>query len=118
MIRSLKIAMVALVLVASSVSLIHARGGSGCGGGGSVKPVTVRLAGYITAMRPVVGGVQVTLGTSYYATGTVLVNSSTKIRVNGVGDASVNDLRLNDFAEVDMIVVSKIAAKLEAVGAR
>ena len=116
MFQALKIVMVALVLIAAPVSITAKVHGSG--GGGGVKPVTVRLAGPITSFQVVPEGVRITLGVSYYATGTVIANSSTKIRVNGVGDLSVRDLRIGDFAEVEMIPVSRIAYKIEAVGRR
>ncbi len=116
MFQALKIVLVALVLVATPVSLTSNAVGSG--GGGGVKPVTVRLAGPITAFQVVPEGVRVTLGISYYSYGTVIVNSSTKIRVNGVRDLTVRDLRIGDFAEVDMIPVSRIAYKIEAFGRR
>lgn len=93
--------------------------GAGGKGGGSVKPSTIRWAGYITAKAPAVGGVAVTLGTSYYATGVALVTPASKIKINGVSqDYTAADLRIGDFAEVDVTWPNRVAVKLEAIGAR
>lgn len=103
-----------LLSVAPSAATLWAKGGSE-----TSKPVTIRWAGYITKMQPVAGGVVVTLGTSYYATGVALVNKDTKIRVNGVSQKfATADVRLGDFAEVDVYPATRIAFKLESIGPR
>ncbi|MFO1062241.1 MAG: hypothetical protein U0892_00020 [Pirellulales bacterium] len=109
----------AILSLSATQPLSAAGGGGGGGGGGSVKPMTVRLTGYVTAIQPAIGGVQVTLGTSYYSTGTFLVTADTKIIINGSSSgATVADLRLGDFAQADVNWVSRMATKLEAVGLR
>ncbi len=109
------LAIVGCVLATGAV----AAGGGGGGGGGSTKPLTYRITGTIVNMSPVIGGVSITLGTSYYPVGTVIVTPDTKIKLNGSSSSvSVADLRLGDIAQIDYFWVSKFATKIEATGLR
>ncbi len=87
-------------------------GGGGRGGGGSVKPLTIRWVGTITAIAPKADGAVVTLGTSYYAVGTGTVDSSTKIKLNGTSSGVTGgDLRLGDVAQMDVLWPSRVVVK-------
>jgi hypothetical protein len=89
--------------------------GGGGGGGGSSKPVTyeVRVTGYITGMDSVNKTIQV--GASYYGSGQVKVDSSSKISV-GTATGSFSDLAVGQWAEVRYDYSTKIATKI-SIGA-
>ncbi|MDX1928888.1 MAG: hypothetical protein SFV81_20325 [Pirellulaceae bacterium] len=113
MFKVLLSALVAFALVVSTPSVTSAGGGNG--GGGKVKPVTTRITGAISKIQLMAGGaVKVTIGTSYYATGSAVINSTTKMRLNGV-QAGVNprSYKLGDYAEID-VQLNGIAYKIEA----
>ena len=104
--------MVAFAIVLSSSTVTTASGGKG----GGVKPVTNRITGAISKIEPLAGGaVRITIGTSYYATGTAIVNRNTKMRLNGVQDGiTPSSYMLGDYAEIDAML-NGIAYKIEAV---
>ena len=118
MFKVLLSALVAFSLVLGSTSITSAaggKGGSGGGGGGSVKPVTFRITGAISKIEPAVGGVKVTIGTSYYATGSAIITSNSKMRLNGVQDGiTPYSYMLGDYAEIDLTQAG-LAYKIEAV---
>ena len=116
MFKVLLSALVAFSLVLGSTSITSAAGGKGgSGGGGSVKPVTFRITGAISKIEPAVGGVKLTIGTSYYATGSAIVTSNTKMRLNGVQNGiTPYSYKLGDYAEID-VLQSGLAYKIEAV---
>jgi hypothetical protein len=109
----------AIVLASVSGAALASGGGSGGGGGGGGggKLATIRYTGLVTAMNPQPEGVYVQIGTSYYNTGLVLVNSSTNITVNGISNASISDVWLGDTVQVDATYTG-IAVRLEATGLR
>ncbi len=112
---------IALVSICTLASVCNAQGGGGGGrgGGGSVKPLTIRWVGTITAIAPKADGAVVTLGTSYYAVGTGTVDSSTKIKLNGTSSGvTAGDLRLGDVAQMDVLWPSRVVVKMEVTGAR
>ncbi len=111
MFKVLLSALVAVTLVLGSSSVTTAGGGKG----GGVKPVTNRITGAISKIQPLAGGaVKVTIGTSYYATGSAIVNSSTKMRLNGVQNGiTPRSYKLGDYAEID-VMLNGIAYKIEA----
>lgn len=112
------LAIVSCVLAAGAVAAGGGAGGGGGTGGGSTKPLTFRITGSIVGITPTIGGVNVTLGTSYYPVGTALITSDTKIKLNGDSSATVAELRLGDVAQIDMNWISKMATKVEATGLR
>ncbi len=61
--------------------------------------------------------VLLTVGTSYYSTGTVLVTNDTKVRLNG-SQTTVGNLRLGDYADIKLLWPSRLATNIEVVGAR
>ncbi len=109
----------ALTLIAVDASTSFAQKG-GNGGGGGNKPagqVSIKYVGYITNLQPTANGVLLTVGTSYYSTGTVLVTNDTKIRLNG-SQTTAGNLRLGDYAEIKLLWPSRLATNIEVVGAR
>jgi hypothetical protein len=109
----------ALLAVACMFSFAAVANGAGKGGGGgSTKPLTVRWVGNITAITSTADGLVVTLGTSYYAVGTGLVNADTKIKFNGSSSGTPADLRVGDLAQMDVLWPSRVAVKMEVVGTR
>lgn len=114
---------VAVALVSLSVAPSYAQGGGGGGGGnggggGGVKKTTVRWTGTITSIKAVSGGVEITLGTSYYAVGTGIATSDTKISLNGASSVPVSELRVGDVAEMRVFWPSRIIQKMEVTGDR
>lgn len=102
-----------LTLLASPVA-VHARGGSGGGGGGgggAKLPSNARVAGYITAID--FANKRISVGQSYYGSGVLQIVSQTKVDVNAV-NATFEDLRVGDFAEVKYDSATRIAAQVEA----
>ncbi len=105
---------VAFAIVLGSTAVTSAAGGGG--GGGGVKPVTHRITGAISKIEPIAGGaVKLTIGTSYYATGSAIVNNTTKMRLNGVqAGITPRSYKLGDYAEID-VMLNGIAYKIEAI---
>ncbi len=102
---------IAAALVLSSATITIAGGKNG---GGTVKPVTFRIAGLISKIEPQAGGLKMTIGTSYYATGAALVNDKSKMRINGVQEGiTPSSYRIGDFAEID-VTTAGFAYKIEA----
>lgn len=117
MFKVLLSALVAFAILLGSTTVTSAAGGKGGGGkgGGSVKPVTFRITGAISKIEPAVGGVKVTIGTSYYATGSAVITRNTKMRLNGVQNGiTPSSFALNDYAEID-VTQTGFAYKIEAV---
>lgn len=110
--------LVALALVVGSVALsanVYGSGGSNSGGGGgSDKTITVKYTGYITNMELTEYGVVVTIGTSYYNTGKVLVTPDTQIKVNGI-NALIEDIEVGDWIGVVATWPTNVASKIEAI---
>jgi len=103
----------AALLVCSLTSGVDAAGGSnsggGSGGGGSVKPLEIRVTGYITAIDYSTG--QITVGASYYNTGTAWVTSTTKVSLNN-NACDLSLIELGDWAELRYEYSTHIATKL------
>lgn len=120
MLKTASECIMALCLVCCSVGTASAQGkGGGGGGGGSVKPVTLRWVGNITAIVRTEGGFLVTVGTSYYAVGTGFVDANTKIKLNGSsGSFTGEDLRVGDLAQMDVLWPSRTTVKMEVTGLR
>ncbi len=113
MLKLVAATVVAAALVFGSASMTIA-GGKGGNGGGTVKPVTFRIAGAISKIEPLAGGLRMTIGTSYYATGSALVNDKSKMRINGVQDGvTPSSFQIGDFAEID-VTTAGFAYKIEA----
>ena len=91
---------------------VQGAGGSGGGGGGSVKPLELRVTGYITAIDYDTGLVQV--GVSYYGSGTVWVTATTKISLDNV-NCSLDALEVGDWAEVRYDAYTRVANKIAAI---
>ena len=102
-------------LAATSATSVEAAGGKTGGGGGAA---TVRYTGLITAMVESPEGAYITIGTSYYNTGVVLATSDTNVKLNGYGNVSAYDLWLGDTIQVNALWPSRVAQKIEAIGAR
>ncbi len=106
-------ALLALAMAVVSVPAVaDAAGGGGGGGGGSVKPLEIRVTGYITAIDHSTG--VITVGASYYGSGTLLVTSSSKISLDNVG-CTFDDIVLGDWAEVRYDYYTKTVNKLSAI---
>lgn len=107
---------VALLVPAWGASPILASGGNG-GGGGTPKPLKVVYIGYITHLEEVENGILMTVGTSYYnVAANILITPDTKVKYNG-SSISAFDLEFGDYVEVTVTWPSKVATKVEAVGA-
>lgn len=101
----------AVVLVPAVADAAGGSGGGG-GGGGSVKTLEIRVTGYITAIDHSTG--VITVGASYYGSGTLLVTSSSKISLDNVG-CTFDDIVLGDWAEVRYDYYTKTVNKLSAI---
>jgi hypothetical protein len=96
-----------------SIAATPARAFSGgTGGGGSTKPLEIRVTGYITAIDYENG--LIVVGASYYGTGTLHVTSSTKISLDNV-NASFGDLQVGDFCEARYDYYTHAANKLACI---
>lgn len=87
-------------------------GGGGGGGGGSVKAPKVaesRVTGYITAIDYV--NHTLVVGASYYGSGSLRVDSSTKVSLNTI-NATFADLKQGDWCEARYDWTTKLATKL------
>lgn len=85
---------------------------SGGGGGGSVKAPKVaesRVTGYITAIDYV--NHTLVVGASYYGSGSLRVDSSTKVSLNNL-NGSFADLKQGDWCEARYDWTTKLATKL------
>ncbi|MEI8380657.1 MAG: hypothetical protein WCJ09_11040 [Planctomycetota bacterium] len=104
----------ALLALAMAVVLVPAvaDAAGGSGGGGSVKTLEIRVTGYITAIDHSTG--VITVGASYYGSGTLLVTSSSKISLDNVG-CTFDDIVLGDWAEVRYDYYTKTVNKLSAI---
>jgi hypothetical protein len=107
-------ALMAVVALAGFPLVATAGGGSGGGGGGS-RVTTVKFTGIIVDMQDAPEGVYVTVGTSYYTTGTALVTPDTSIKLNGSSYATIDDLQLGDTATIVANWPSLVATKIEAI---
>jgi hypothetical protein len=96
------LALVAAAALVGSVGFVQASGPSGGGGGGSGGGgSTVRYVGYVTGIVDTADGTLVTIGTSYYNTGTMLVTPSTRVAYyNSNQNATVNDIDFGDYVEI------------------
>lgn len=56
---------------------------------------------------------RISIGASYYGSGVLTVNGSTKIRLNGV-EVQFSSLRVGDFCECRYDPATRIAGKIEA----
>lgn len=84
----------------------------GGGGGGSVKAPKVaesRVTGYITAIDYV--NHTLVVGASYYGSGSLRVDSSTKVSLNTI-NATFADLKQGDWCEARYDWTTKLATKL------
>lgn len=111
--------MLALVLSAAiAPGLLNAAGGGnsggggGGGGGGSVKPLEIRVTGYITAIDYEHG--IITVGAAYYNTGSAFVTTSTKVSLDNVA-CSFDDLVVGDWAEMRYDWYTKVATKISGI---
>ena len=84
-------------------------GGGGGGGGGSVKVAESRVTGYVTAIDYL--NKTITIGASYYGSGVLKVDSSTKISMNTV-NCAFEDLKVGDWIEARYVFSTKLATKL------
>lgn len=100
--------LVALLAVAAPVA-VDAAGKSG-GGGGSIKPLEIRVTGYVTAIDYDLG--IITVGASYYNTGTAFVTDATKISINGSSTGTLDEIEVGDWCEMRYDYYSKVATKL------
>src|SRR5690349_11744871 len=95
----------AVVALAGSVGFVQASGGSnsGGGGGGTGGGSTIRYTGYITNVVDAPEGVYITIGTSYYNTGVLLVTPDTKVVYadGSTQSATADDIDLGDYVEVN-----------------
>lgn len=99
----------ALVALPSVISAAGGSGGGGGGGGGGTKTFEARVTGYITAIDYANGTVIV--GQSYYGSGALKVDSSTKISID-TANGSLEELKLNDWAECRYDYTTKVATKI------
>ena len=104
---SLSAVLFAAMSVAPAPSI--ASGGGGTGGGGSTKPVELRVTGYVTAID--YDNSLITVGASYYGTGTLIISSTTKITFDNVS-CDLSDIEVGDWAEVRYDSLTKVATKL------
>ncbi len=90
---------------------VQASGGGG-GGGGSVKVTEYRVTGFVTAIDYAAG--TITIGASYYGSGSLTVNSDTKYSVGTSG--GFEDIHLGDWAEARYIFSGgvRLATKITA----
>lgn len=107
--KSVAFTTVAMALLAFPISA----GASG-GSGGGTKVMTVKYTGIITSMVETPNGVIVTVGTSYYSVGSVLVTPDTSIKLDG-SYAEVWDLAIGDTAAIVSLWPSQEAIKIEAI---
>lgn len=85
---------------------------SGGAGGGSTKPLEIRVTGYVTAID--YARSTITVGASYYGTGVLNVTSNTKISLNNV-NCNFREIQLGDFAEARYDYYTKNANKLSCI---
>ncbi|HEX5272157.1 MAG TPA: hypothetical protein VFW33_16790 [Gemmataceae bacterium] len=117
------LAFVAVAVLAGSAGFVQASGGSnsgggggGGGGGGTGGGSTIRYAGYITNVVDAPEGVYITIGTSYYNTGVLLVTPDTKVVYadGSTQSATADDIDLGDYVEVNA-TSARVAAKVSIV---
>ncbi len=103
--------LVALLAVAAPAAVDASGGnGGGGGGGGSTKPLEIRVTGYVTAIDYDLG--IITVGASYYNTGTAFVTDATKISINGSSTGTLDEIEVGDWCEMRYDYYSKVATKL------
>lgn len=113
------LALIAVIAIGQSTG-VSAKGGSGGGGGGgSTKVVESRVTGYCTFLDYDSG--IVTIGASYYGTGSLVVTPDTDISLDNVS-CFLDDLVLGDWVEARYLFVQdpatglyiRVATKLSA----
>lgn len=104
-------ALLALVVsgLTASMQPVYAGGG---GGGGSTKPLEIRVTGYVTAIDYANGTIVV--GASYYGTGSLIVNSTTKVSLNNIS-CDLSTIQIGDWAEARYDYYTKVANKISAI---
>lgn len=98
-----------VVLVAGTTSLL-ASGGGGSGGGGNNSLV---YKGYASSIDYSTG--QIVIGTSYYTTGVVWVDSNTKFSRNNTSCRFI-DVRVGDWIDARVDPALMKATKVQATG--
>lgn len=104
------VAMLACAVPAAVDASGGSGGGGGGGGGGSTKPLEIRVTGYVTAIDYDLG--IITVGASYYNTGTAWVTGTTKISINNSSTGTLDDIAVGDWCEMRYDYYTKIATKL------
>ena len=109
--------LVAAMAVSMIPSVVDAAGGSssggGGGGGGSVaKTLELRVTGYVTGIDYSTG--IITVGQSYYGSGTLSVTTSSKIWLDAV-NCTLDDIVVGDWAEVRYDYYSRTVNKMSAI---
>jgi hypothetical protein len=112
------VAVFALMAISQPMTA-SAKGGSG-GGGGSAKPVESRVTGYATSVD--YDRSHISIGASYYGSGSLLVTPDTSISMDNV-NCSLDELQLGDWVEARFVrvldastgVYVNVATKLSAV---
>lgn len=99
----------------SVVSVPSIASGGGNGGGGSTKPLEIRVTGYVTAIDYV--NSTITIGASYYGSGSLKVSSSTSVSLNNVS-CDFSAIQIGDWAEARYEYYTKVATKLSCTGVR
>ena len=86
--------------------------GAGGSSGGSVKPVEIRVTGFITGIDYETGLVSV--GTSYYGSGKAWVTTTTKLSLDNVS-CDLVDIQVGDWAELRYDAYTHVANKIAAI---
>lgn len=84
-------------------------GGGNGGGGGGTKIVEARVTGYVTAID--YEHSTITIGSSYYGTGVLKVDSSTKISLDN-SNCDLTTIRVGHWSEARYDVFNGTATKL------